>query len=166
MPGTDTVTENVERLLVAMSVEQQVRLLTGAAYWTTRGDHRIGLRAMTTSDGPAGVRGSRWDERDPSTCLPAPILLAAIWDEPLVRRVAGLLAAEARSKDVAVVLAPMVNLQRSPLAGRHFECLSEDPLLSGRIGAESVRGVQALGVGAAAKHYVGNDSETKRTSVR
>jgi beta-glucosidase len=123
------------------------------------------LRAMTLSDGPAGVRGERWDERDPSTCLPAPVLLAATWDEPLVRRVAAVLAVEARTKHVDVVLAPMVNLQRSPLAGRHFECLSEDPLLSGRIGVEFVRGLQALGVGAAAKHYVGNDSEAKRTTV-
>jgi beta-glucosidase len=164
-PGADTVAEQIDRLLAAMGVQQQARLLTGADYWSTRGDSRVGLTAMTLSDGPAGVRGVRWDERDPSTCLPAPISLAATWDEPLVRRVAGLLAMEARSKGVAVVLAPMVNLQRSPLAGRHFECLSEDPLLSGRIGVEFVRGLQALGVGAAAKHYVGNDSETKRTSV-
>jgi beta-glucosidase len=148
-----------------MSVEQQVRLLAGADYWSTACYGGIGLRAMPLSDGPAGVRGTRWDERDPSTCLPAPISLAATWDEPLVRQVAGLLAMEARAKGVAVVLAPMVNLQRSPLAGRHFECFSEDPLLSGRIGVPFVRGLQASGVGAAAKHYVGNDSETKRTSV-
>lgn len=155
----------LDRLLTAMSMEQQVRLLSGASYWTTPADDSIGLRAMLLSDGPSGVRGERWDERDPSTCLPAPISLAATWDEPLVRRVAELLAVEARAKHVAVVLAPMVNLQRSPLGGRHFECLSEDPLLSGRIGVEFVRGLQDLGVGAAAKHYVGNDSETKRTSV-
>jgi beta-glucosidase len=164
-PGPDIGAGEVDRLLAAMSVRQQVRLLTGADYWSTRGDSRVGLRGMTLSDGPAGVRGVRWDERDPSTCLPAPISLAATWDEPLVRQIAGLLAMEARSKGVAVVLAPMINLQRSPLAGRHFECLSEDPLLSGRIGVEFVRGLQALGVGAAAKHYVGNDSEIKRTSV-
>lgn len=159
------VAAEVDHLLAVMSLEQQVGLLSGASFWSTRGDSRIGLRAMTMSDGPAGVRGVRWDERDPSTCLPAPIALAATWDESLVRQVARLLAREARSKGVAVVLAPMVNLQRSPLAGRHFECLSEDPLLSGRIAAEYVRGVQDLGVGAAAKHYVGNDSETNRTSV-
>lgn len=155
----------VDRLLASTSLEQQVRLLTGADYWSTHEDRGLGLRGMTLSDGPAGVRGARWDERVPSMCLPAPISVAATWDEALVGRLAGLLAAEARAKGVAVVLAPMVNLQRSPLAGRHFECFSEDPLLSGRIGAEFVRGVQARGVGAAVKHYVGNDSETNRTSV-
>jgi beta-glucosidase len=117
------------------------------------------------SDGPAGVRGIAYDERDPSINLPSPTAFAATWDEALIGRVGALLAAEARRKGVDVLLGPSVNLQRSPGAGRHFECFSEDPLLSGRIAAAYVRGVQGAGVGATVKHYVGNDSETERETV-
>ena len=120
---------------------------------------------MVLSDGPVGVCDQRWDERDPSVALPSPTALAATWDEPLVERLGGLLAAEARRKGVDILLTPTVNLHRTPLGGRHFECLSEDPLLSGRIGAAYVRGLQAHGVAATAKHYVANDSETNRFTV-
>jgi beta-glucosidase len=120
---------------------------------------------MVLSDGPAGVRGQLWDERHPSANLPCPTALAATWDERLVERVATLLAAEARRLEVDVVLGPTVNLHRSPLGGRHFECFSEDPLLSGRIGAAFVRALQAHGVAATPKHYVANDAEADRLSV-
>jgi beta-glucosidase len=120
---------------------------------------------MVLSDGPAGVRGETWDERSTSVSLPSPTALAATWDEALVERLGGLLAAEARRKDVDVLLAPGVNLHRSPLGGRHFEYLSEDPLLTARIGAAYVRGVQAGGVAATVKHYVANESETERMTV-
>jgi beta-glucosidase len=120
---------------------------------------------MVLSDGPAGVRGESWDERRTSDNLPSPTALAASWDEALVERLGGLLAAEARRKDVDVLLAPGVNLHRSPLGGRNFEYFSEDPLLSGRMGAAYVRGVQAGGVGATVKHYVANESETDRMTV-
>lgn len=155
----------VDVLLAGLGVEQQVALLSGQAFWGTAGDRSVGLRPMVLSDGPVGVRGVRWDERDPSMCLPAPVAQGATWDEELVGRLGGLLAAEARSKGVDVVLAPNLNLQRSPLAGRHYECLSEDPLLVGRMGAAQVRGLQAHGVAATAKHYVANDSETNRSTV-
>jgi beta-glucosidase len=123
------------------------------------------LRAIVLSDGPAGVRGVSWDERHTSANLPSPTALAASWDEGLVERLGGLLAAEARRKDVDVLLAPGVNLHRSPLGGRNFEYFSEDPVLSGRIGAAYVRGVQAGGVAATVKHYVANESETDRMTV-
>src|SRR2546421_2190137 len=153
-----------QRLVSYLDLVSQVNLLTGGGYWTTRPQPAVGLRAMVFSDGPVGVRGQRWDE-DASVALPSPTAWAATWDEPLVARLAGLLAAEARRKRVDVVLGPTVNLQRSPLAGRHFEYLSEDPLLSGRIGIAYVRGLQAGGVAATAKHYVANDSETNRFTV-
>ncbi len=157
--GLETV---VERALSRLSLEQRVGLLVGGAFWASVAEDSVGMRRIVFSDGPVGVRGTRWDEREPSMCLPAPVAVAASWDEDLAGRVGDLLAEEALSRGVDVVLAPTVNLQRSPLAGRHFECLSEDPLLSGRIGAALVRGVQVRGVGATAKHYVANDAETKR----
>ncbi|MEA2292431.1 MAG: beta-glucosidase [Solirubrobacteraceae bacterium] len=148
-----------------LTLEQQVRLLTGADFWALHPEPAAGLRRVVTSDGPAGVRGERWDEREPSANVPSPTALAATWDEPLIGRLAGLLAAECVRKGIDVLLAPTVNLHRTPYGGRHFECLSEDPLLTGRIGAAYVRGLQAYGVGATVKHFVANDSETERFTL-
>ena len=142
-PDGPAVERRVEQALARLDLDRKVRLLTGAGQWRTYAEPEIGLRAMVLSDGPAGVRGVSWDERHTSANLPSPTTLAASWDERLVERLGGLLAAEARRKDVDVLLAPGVNLHRSPLGGRNFEYFSEDPVLSGRIGAAYVRGVQA-----------------------
>src|SRR4051812_23284094 len=149
----------------ALSLEQKVRLLTGADFWSLHPEPAVGLRRLVVSDGPAGVRGETWDERDTSANVPSPTALAATWDEALVERLGGLLAHEARRKGVDVLLAPTVNLHRTPYGGRHFECFSEDPLLTARIGAAYVRGVQAGGVAATVKHFVANDSETERMTL-
>ncbi|TQS45946.1 beta-glucosidase [Cryptosporangium phraense] len=148
-----------------LTLEQKVRLLTGEDFWSLYAEPAIGLRKIVVSDGPAGVRGNNWDERDRSANIPSPTALAASWDRALVERLGRLLAAEARRKNVDVLLAPTVNLHRSPLGGRHFEAFSEDPLLSAELGAAYVRGVQSGGVGATVKHFVANDSETDRMSV-
>ncbi|HEX2360512.1 MAG TPA: glycoside hydrolase family 3 C-terminal domain-containing protein [Jiangellaceae bacterium] len=148
-----------------LSLEQKVRLLTGVDIWALHSEPAVGLRRVVTSDGPAGVRGERWDERYPSANVPSPTALAATWDESRVQRIGRLLASEAQSKSVDVLLAPTVNLHRTPYGGRHFECLSEDPLLTARIGSAYVRGVQAGGVAATVKHFVANDSETDRFTV-
>src|ERR671939_1031779 len=157
--------ELLRERLAALTLEQKVRLLTGADFWALHPEPAIGLRRLVTSDGPAGVRGERWDEREPSANVPSPTALAATWDEARIERVGRLLAAEARRKGVDVLLAPTVNLHRSPFGGRHFECFSEDPLLTARIGAAYVRGVQSGGVAATLKHYVANESETDRLTV-
>jgi beta-glucosidase len=117
------------------------------------------------SDGPAGVRGETWDERDTSANVPSPTALAATWDEALVEHLGGRLAYEARRKGVDILLAPTVNLHRTPYGGRHFECASEDPLLTARVGVAWVRGLQNGGVGATVKHFVANDSETQRMTL-
>ncbi|MEV5013128.1 glycoside hydrolase family 3 C-terminal domain-containing protein [Streptomyces sp. NPDC053782] len=155
----------MDRLLGKLTPRARALLLDGATTWRTRAEPALGLRELVMSDGPAGVRGEAWDERDTSVLLPSASALAATWDEALVESLGGLLAAEARRKGVDVLLAPTLNLHRSPLGGRHFECFSEDPELTGRIGAALVRGVQAHGVAATAKHYVANDSETDRLTV-
>jgi beta-glucosidase len=149
-------------LVARLSLEQKVRLLTGADGWVLHGASSIGLRPMVLSDGPAGVRGTRFDPADPSTSLPCPVAMAATWDEQLIQAMALALGQEARAKGVDVILAPTVNIVRTPLSGRGFECFSEDPLLTARIAVAFVRGVQEAGVGATAKHYVANDSETDR----
>ena len=156
--GTDTVAE----LVSTLAVPEKARLLTGADSWRTPACEAIGLRAMVTSDGPAGVRGTTKDERKPSGSLPCPSALGATWDEALVHELAVALGVEARSKGVDVLLAPTVNLMRTPLGGRGFECFAEDPVLTARLASAYVRGVQQAGVAATVKHYVGNDSETGR----
>src|SRR6266568_2347471 len=123
---------------------------------------RIGLRSVVMSDGPVGVRGTQWSAADPSVALPSPTALAATWDPHLARSAGRLLGQEARRKGVHVLLAPTVNLHRSPLGGRHFEAYSEDPLLSAAIGVGYVTGVQDAGVAATVKHFVANDFETER----
>jgi beta-glucosidase-like glycosyl hydrolase len=161
----DRAEARIEELVGRLDLEAKVRLCTGANVWATWDEPAVGLRAMVLSDGPAGVRGDTWDERRPSTNLPSPTCMAASWDEDLVERLGRFLAAEARAKGVDILLGPTINLHRSPLGGRHFECFSEDPLLTARIGAAYVRGVQGGGVAATPKHYVANDSETERFTL-
>ncbi len=163
--GTATMEELLQERLAALTLEQKVRLLTGADFWSLYPEPAAGLRRLVLSDGPAGVRGERWDERDPSANVPSPTSLAATWDDDRVERIGALLAGEARAKGVDVLLAPTVNLHRTPYGGRHFECLSEDPYLTSRIGAAYVRGVQSGGVAATVKHFVANDSETQRFTL-
>jgi beta-glucosidase len=149
-------------LVGRLTLEQKITLLTGEDFWSLREAPEIGLRRILLSDGPAGVRGTSWDERDPSLLFPNPTALAATWDPGQVRRAGALMGAQARDKGVAWHLAPNVNLHRSPLGGRHFECYSEDPVLTARIAAAFVEGVQGAGVASTVKHFIGNESETER----
>ena len=160
-PSDDEIGDMVNRL----NLEEKVGLLTGQDSWSMHPIPQIGLRSIVLSDGPVGVRGAVWDERLPSVNFPSPTALAASWDRDVARSVGEGLGAEAREKGVDVVLAPTINLHRSPYGGRHFEAFSEDPLLTSELASEYVRGIQSQGVGATVKHYVANDSETDRFTV-
>lgn len=155
----------VEAALGKLDLDAKARLLAGQDMWTLPALPEIGLESLVMSDGPIGVRGVRWTADDPSIALPSPTALGATWDPELARRAGTLLAQEARRKGVHVLLAPTVNLHRSPLGGRHFEAYSEDPYLTGLIGAGYVNGVQSGGVGTTVKHFVANDAETDRFTV-
>ncbi|MET4224052.1 beta-glucosidase family protein [Oerskovia enterophila] len=164
--------ERLARLTADLTVEEKVSLLVGAGMWTTTPIERIGLRAVAMSDGPVGVRGTGGESTladgspvtaQTSAMFPAPSALSATWDRDLAARAGALFASEARRHGVDVVLAPQINLQRTPVGGRHFECYSEDPHLTAEIAVELVRSSQAHGVGMSVKHYVANDSETERT---
>ncbi|SUD48387.1 Thermostable beta-glucosidase B [Nocardia otitidiscaviarum] len=157
--------ELIEDLLAKLDLPAKLRLISGAGMFRFAGDPDIGLAEMPVSDGPSGVRGEYWDERDPSVSLPSGTAVAATWDPELLTEIGALIAHEARRKDVYAVLGPTVNLHRSPLGGRHFECFSEDPVLTADMAAAYVRAVQAHGVSACPKHYVANDSETDRFTV-
>ncbi|WP_371671788.1 glycoside hydrolase family 3 C-terminal domain-containing protein [Streptomyces sp. NBC_00289] len=155
----------VAAALGKLDLDAKSRLLSGQDMWSLPALPEIGLDSLVMSDGPIGVRGVRWTADDPSVALPSPTALAATWDPALARRAGVLLAQEARRKGVHVLLAPTVNLHRSPLGGRHFEAYSEDPYLTGRIGSGYVSGVQEGGVGTTVKHFVANDAETDRFTV-
>ncbi len=146
-----------------MDRETKVSMLSGQDMWTLPEVPEIGLPSLTMSDGPVGVRGTGWTEK--SIALPSPTALAATWDLALVRKAGLVLGLEARRKGVHVLLAPTINLHRSPRGGRHFECYSEDPLLTGLIANAFIDGVQSQGVAATAKHFVANDSETDRMTA-
>jgi beta-glucosidase len=161
-PANNHGANNDQELLAALDLEDKVRLLTGADNWSTCPLPAIGLRPMVMSDGPAGVRGQTMDERHPSASLPCPSALGATWDPGLVQELACALGTEAKSKGVDVLLAPTINFMRTPLGGRGFESFGEDPVLISRMAVAYVAGLRQAGVAAAAKHYVGNDSETDR----
>ncbi|MGW8567500.1 beta-d-glucosidase [Isoptericola sp. NPDC055881] len=156
-PSAATIDALVDRL----DLEEKVALVVGASLWTTTPVERLGLEPVVMSDGPVGVRDPH--HGGTSAMLPAPSALAATWDVTLARRAGALFAAEARRHGVDMVLAPQVNLQRTPVGGRHFECYSEDPHLTAEVAVALVTAAQERGVGMCVKHYVANDSETDRT---
>ncbi|MDG4862484.1 glycoside hydrolase family 3 N-terminal domain-containing protein, partial [Streptomyces sp. T-3] len=156
----------VEAAITALTLEEKVSLLAGQDMWSLPAVERIGLRSLVMTDGPVGVRpAAGLSSADPSTAFPSPTGQAASWDAGLVRRIGQVIAQEARAGGVHMLLAPTVNLHRTPLGGRHFENFSEDPLLTAEIGAAFIRGVQDGGVAAAPKHYVAGDSETERLTL-
>jgi beta-glucosidase len=155
-------------LLEQLTLEEKAALTVGRDAWTTVPVERLGIPSVWVSDGPTGLRKVRAsDEMSltntvPATCFPTESSLAATWDVALVEEVAGAIATECRAEGVSVLLGPGINLKRSPLGGRNFEYFSEDPVLSGRMAAAFVRGLQDRGVGACLKHLVANEHETGR----
>jgi len=158
-----TTGDSVAPLVAAISLEDKVRLLTGDTAWRLFSMPQVGLRSIALSDGPVGVRGTGEIPGVTSLLMPSPSALAATWDLNAAERAGTMFATEARRLGVDVVLAPQVNIQRTPVAGRHFECYSEDPYLTTQISAAAVSAMQRAGVAACVKHYVANDTENYRT---
>ena len=155
-------------LAAQLDLDEKAALLAGADMWSTVAVDRLGIPSVRVTDGPNGARGPALpagfgvDAPMTSLCVPSGAALGATWDAALLQRVGAVLGAEARIKACRVLLAPTVNLHRSPLGGRNFESYSEDPLLAGRIGAAFVRGAQSEGVACTVKHFAGNESEDDR----
>src|SRR5437667_10536606 len=157
---------NVEELLGQMTVQEKVAMLAGTNTWYTVPVERLGIPSLKMSDGPNGARGAGgFSGGVKAACFPAGISLASTWNTDLLERVGQALARETKMKGAQVLLAPTVNLQRSPLGGRNFECFSDDPYLSARLAVAYLHVLQQDGVGASIKHYVCNDQETRRTSI-
>jgi beta-glucosidase len=159
------VDDRIESLVRQMTVVEKVSLLAGSDQWHTVPVERLGIPAIKLTDGPNGARGSQGRGGPSSACFPVGVALGATWNTGLVERVGAALADEVQSKAAHMLLAPTVNIQRSPLAGRNFECYSEDPYLSGRVATAYIQGLQGKGVGACIKHFVCNESEFERRSM-
>ncbi len=155
-----------------LTLEEKAALTSGADFWTTKAVERLGIPSVMMTDGPHGLRKQSGAtdhlglaESVPATCFPPAVGLAASFDPELAERVGRALGVEASIEDVSVLLGPGINIKRSPLCGRNFEYLSEDPVVSGVMGAALVRGIQSQGVGASLKHFAANNQETDRLRV-
>lgn len=152
-----------------LSTAEQAAVTSGGDFWHTSAVESAGLPAVTLTDGPHGVRmqaaGGDLLAGVPATCFPPAVASASTWDPELLRRMGEALGDECRAQDVAVLLGPGVNLKRSPLGGRNFEYFSEDPILTGVLATEWVRGLQSRGVGASLKHFAVNSQETDRMRI-
>ena len=160
------MTTKTETLLSKLTLEEKVTLLAGADTWRTHVIERLGIGALKVSDGPNGVRGENKDTKSQtSASFPIGTALGATWNPELVRAIGIALGEETKTKGAHVLLGPTVNVHRHPLAGRNFECFSEDPHLSSRIAVSYIQGLQSEGVGACIKHFVANDQEFERFSI-
>ncbi|WP_285116754.1 glycoside hydrolase family 3 C-terminal domain-containing protein [Leifsonia sp. fls2-241-R2A-40a] len=164
---TDTTTSGPAADLSALTVEQKAALTSGESFWRTKavGD----IPSVMLTDGPHGLRKQREGgdhlgigDSVPATCFPPAVALGSSWDPELAERVGTALGVESSIEDVAVILGPGINIKRSPLCGRNFEYLSEDPIVSGVLGTGIVRGIQSQGVGASLKHFAANNQEDDR----
>jgi beta-glucosidase len=159
--------ERVEKLLAELTLDEKCGLTSGRDMWSTRPVERLGIPSVILSDGPNGARGPfhAGEGNQTAACMPCGAALGATWDPTVVEEVGRAIGEEALTKGARVLLAPTVNLHRSPLAGRNFECYSEDPLLSGTMATAFIRGAQSKGVACTVKHFVGNEAEFQRGTM-
>ncbi|MGU3503232.1 glycoside hydrolase family 3 C-terminal domain-containing protein [Mycobacterium sp. C31M] len=163
----ETVTERTDDRIADLTITDLAALGSGATFWTTK---QVGaVPAILLTDGPHGVRKQSGSAdhvgigaSEPATCFPPAVALGQSWDPDLVARVGAALGTECRALGVHVLLGPGVNIKRDPRCGRNFEYYSEDPLISGVLGAAWVRGVQSRGVGTSLKHFAANNAEDDR----
>ncbi len=171
-PSETKTTQSAEEVVASLSLEEKARLTSGADFWNTAAIEHAGIPSILLTDGPHGVRKQALSadhlglaDSVPATCFPPAVAMGSTFDPALLERVGTALGEEARAEGVAVLLGPGVNIKRSPLCGRNFEYLSEDPVLSGVLGSALVRGLQSTGVAASLKHFAANNQETDRLRV-
>lgn len=156
---------DVDALLTELTLSEKISLLAGANAWQTVAISRLNIPAVTVSDGPNGVRGTRFLDSVPSNCFPCGTGLASTFNKDLLYDAGKLMGDEAKMKGVHCILGPTCNIARGPLGGRVFESYSEDPNLSGHVASAVVNGIQSGKVVACLKHFVCNDQETERKAV-
>jgi beta-glucosidase len=159
---TDSSSSVAADLVAQMTLEEKCAMVAGEGAWIVPGCERLGIPEWCLSDGPVGARGRAMG---PGLVVLGPSAISATWDTALVGEIGVALGIEGNDRKIDVLLAPTVNLHRSPRGGRHFESYSEDPELSSRIGVAYINGVQSQGIGACAKHFVANDQEFERFTI-
>ncbi|KAK0653001.1 family 3 glycoside hydrolase [Cercophora newfieldiana] len=157
---------DVEAVLAKLTIPEKVSLLSGIDMWHTKALPAHSIPSLRFSDGPNGIRGTKFFNGVPAACFPCGTSLAATFNTQLLTTAGAAMGREAIAKGAHVILGPTINTQRSPLGGRGFESLSEDPVLSGLGAAALVRGIQSTGVQATVKHFVANDQEDRRNAVQ
>ncbi|WP_394554861.1 glycoside hydrolase family 3 C-terminal domain-containing protein [Agromyces sp. MMS24-JH15] len=166
---TDVSISQTEAALADLTLEEKASLTSGLDFWHTKPVERAGIPSIMVTDGPHGLRkqGGAGDHLGlgssvPATCFPPAAGLGSSWDVELIERVGEALGTETAIEHVGVLLGPGINIKRSPLCGRNFEYLSEDPIVSGVLGAAIVQGIQSKGVGTSLKHFAANNQEDDR----
>ncbi|KAI1500302.1 beta-glucosidase [Biscogniauxia marginata] len=157
---------NVDEVLKRLSLSEKVELLAGIDFWHTKAYPQHGIPSLRLSDGPNGVRGTKFFNGVPAACFPCGTGLGATFNQELLAEAGKKMGEEAKAKGVHAILGPTINMQRSPLGGRGFESLGEDPVLAGLGAAAIIQGIQSTGVQATIKHFVCNDHEHKRNAVQ
>lgn len=157
LPSTAEVEKRVDALLGKLTLEEKITLIGGTETFYTRPIPRLGIPSLRMSDGPLGVH-----DYGPTTAYAAGIALAASWDPELARRVGTMMGKDARARGVNFILAPGMNIYRTPMNGRNFEYLGEDPYLASRMAVSLIQGIQSQGVSATAKHFAANNQEYGR----
>jgi beta-glucosidase len=159
-------------LVARMSVDEKASLMSGASFWHLQALEAHDLPPIMVSDGPHGLRkqGNQADHMGltasvPATCFPTAVTLASSWNTALIHNVGAAIGRECQAEGVSVLLAPGVNIKRSPLCGRNFEYYSEDPFMAGQMGASFIEGVQSTGTGTSLKHFAVNNQEAQRMVV-
>lgn len=167
------MSDSIRRVTVSdLTLDEKASLTSGADFWTTKAIDRLGVPSIMMTDGPHGLRKQAAGNDHvglahsvPATCFPPAVGLSSTFDPELAVRVGEALGVESAIEDVAVILGPGINIKRSPLCGRNFEYMSEDPIVSGTMGGALIRGIQSRGVGASLKHFAANNQETDRLRV-
>ncbi|MBO6111619.1 MAG: glycoside hydrolase family 3 C-terminal domain-containing protein [Lachnospiraceae bacterium] len=162
---------DVKKLVSEMTLEEKAGMCSGKDFWHLKGVERLGIPEVMVSDGPHGLRkqdseGDHLGVNDSivAVCFPAGCATASSFDRELIKEMGETIGDECQAEDLSVVLGPAVNIKRSPLCGRNFEYLSEDPYLAGEMAASYINGVQSKKVGVSIKHFALNDQEHERMS--
>ncbi|KAJ9414695.1 hypothetical protein QL093DRAFT_2594471 [Fusarium oxysporum] len=156
---------DVEHVIQNASVSDKISLLSGRDFWHTNPLPAFNVPSVRVSDGPNGVRGTKFVDGVPAACLPCGTGLAATWDQDLLYKAGVLIGNECIAKGAHCWLGPTVCIQRSPLGGRGFESMAEDPYATGKLAAAYIKGVQSTGVVSIIKHWLANDQEHERVGV-
>ncbi len=162
---------DLKALISQMTLEEKAGLCSGASFWYTKPVDRLGIPPVMMTDGPHGLRKQAGDADHlginnsvEAVCFPAACATASSFDTGLMTRLGEVLGEECQAEDVSILLGPAVNIKRSPLCGRNFEYISEDPYLTGKLAAAYIRGVQSKHVGTSIKHFAANNQEYNRMS--